>query len=327
MNLRLDPWSADYGPSMTSVDALDEETAQIEHEAEVPHDQWAPITPPESNVEHVAVVDGVRRADAYLRLEGNNSSVPVMLGTLATGALLLQLDTINELPHCLYRPTVQRLMLIMGDSKHLPTSLPIPGDYFNIEVQGDTPNQLMVELQNRMRKQESVIAAAINDEGCELVLADGPLQNVLKLTGSGVVGYIKSHRRMLLPDSLMPVLSQLDPGQRTPIVRMLSRNSNTYDRFTWYQRLARPLPGETALAGIVRLEVLADLGLEHAQLRASQTGSLLPRMVGGRHRDQRAPQNLAPIAALESELRRRMGAPELIRRQVAQAIQKLGSAS
>jgi hypothetical protein len=68
------------------------------------------------------------------------------------------------------------------------------------------------------------------------------------------------------------------------------------------------------LAGIVRIEVGAAVGLEKARHLASLSAQLLPRFASSSVRDPRAPQNLLPVGALEQEMRRRLGDPILLRR-------------
>lgn len=320
--LRFDPWRSDFGPSLVNLDALGEESAEVEYGVEIDPGKWTAIPCSSGDtVLRVALVDGVRRIENFLRWEDEATSVPLLLGSLAAGAICLELGRPANLRDALHTPFVSRLLCYFAKDVAagvLPKELPLPGIYELIGV--TKPNaDLTLELQQRMRQREGEIAMALHAQGHELVLADGPLHNMLAFSGSGVVGYVKSHHRMLLKDSQIPLLVKLAPGERTPIMRLTNSNDNSgYERLTWYLRLGPPMPGETALAGIVRLEVLADLGLEVAQRKAAETASLLPRLVSGRHRDARSPQNLAPIAALEKELRRRMGSPELVTRLLRQ---------
>jgi hypothetical protein len=68
------------------------------------------------------------------------------------------------------------------------------------------------------------------------------------------------------------------------------------------------------MAGIVRLEIAADAGLEHAQEVAEIAGGVLPQFGSQPGHDPRAPQNLYPVSALEATLRHRLGDAALIRR-------------
>jgi hypothetical protein len=80
--------------------------------------------------------------------------------------------------------------------------------------------------------------------------------------------------------------------------------------------LAPPQLGDSELAGIVRLEVSEAVGLDVAKRLADASAAVLPRFVPKRWRDPRSPQNLLPIGALETSLRRHMGDSRLIRRHI-----------
>jgi hypothetical protein len=80
--------------------------------------------------------------------------------------------------------------------------------------------------------------------------------------------------------------------------------------------LADPFPGASDLAGIARLEVSEIVGVEAARQLADASTAILPRFVPSRWRDPRSPQNLLPIGALETALRRQMGDGRLVRRHI-----------
>jgi hypothetical protein len=87
-----------------------------------------------------------------------------------------------------------------------------------------------------------------------------------------------------------------------------------YDRYSCFLRLAMPREVDHPLAGIVRVEVGAAVGIDKARRMASLSANLLPRFASASVRDPRAPQNLLPVGALEQEMRRRLGDPLLLRR-------------
>jgi hypothetical protein len=53
---------------------------------------------------------------------------------------------------------------------------------------------------------------------------------------------------------------------------------------------------------------------------ADRTAALLPGVASEPHMDPRAPQNLVPIAALERQLRHRMGEPGLVYRALRHGV-------
>ena len=319
MKLRLDPWSAEYGPSLSLSELEEDARSSTDLNVELETAHWRPIGSAESaGPDRLAVIDGVRRVEAHLRWEGEKSSKPALFGSLGAGALVLKLGVQARMEEALQLPLFRRLLSLLGDE--LP-QLAFPGQLEKRAIAGDDPERLVQDLQSQMRAAESSIAGDLSSSGVPLVLCDGPLQGIHKLGDAGVVGYVKSHRRLLIPNELVSTLLRLAPGERTPIFRLdAPPGSENYDRFTWYLRLAEPGLCETALAGVVRLEVQALHGLEHAQRRARETAALLPRLVGGRHRDPRSPQNLVPLGALERELRRRLGDAMLIQRQLRTAL-------
>jgi hypothetical protein len=305
LKLRIDPWSADYGPSLHLEE---EETPEIRLDLE---GDWVAHTPhPKDPPERVALVDGVRRMDLHLRLEDEVRSFAAAVGSLGVGALVITPGRSQSLSQALQHIEVQQLLLVAAPEG------PILADHITV-CTGPDPDSLMLTLQQRMRSLEAVVASRAAEE-VELVLADGPLQSIHDLNQQEVLGFIKSQHRQLLPADKMELVRQLQPGQRSPIFRL---GSSSYDRLSWYLRLASPALGETALAGIVRVEMLASYGLDRARQRADQVGLLLPRLRNHRHRDARSPQNLVPIAVLERALRHRLGDSGLRQRRLRQVLQ------
>ncbi len=74
------------------------------------------------------------------------------------------------------------------------------------------------------------------------------------------------------------------------------------------------------LAGVVRVEIGAAVGIERAKALAVLAAGMLPRFASSPTRDPRAPQNLLPVGALEQEMRRRMGDMTLIRRAIEKSL-------
>jgi hypothetical protein len=89
------------------------------------------------------------------------------------------------------------------------------------------------------------------------------------------------------------------------------------NRFSWYLKL--PGGGGSPWAGVVRLEAPADLTPDAARQLADRCAVTLPRLAATPYKDPRAPQNLVPIAGLESRLRRMLGDPRLLVRALTAA--------
>ena len=75
----------------------------------------------------------------------------------------------------------------------------------------------------------------------------------------------------------------------------------------------------------MRCEVAHAVGDEQTVELADLSASLLPQLASQAFRDPRAPQNLVPIAGLERELRRRLGAAPLIHRFVTEAVRSVAA--
>lgn len=246
--------------------------------------------------------------DLFLRWEDQVRSFPAAVGSLAVGTLLLRPENPQPLRQSLPEVVVEQLLLLAAATESEP---PLVAGMRSLFV-GEQQQDLMRGLQEEMRLQEALLASRLSEQH-ELVLADGPLQHTHQINDADVLGYIKSHHRPLLPPAEMELVGRLKAGQRTP---MFALGSAAYRRFSWYQRLEDPQTGETSMAGVVRLEMLARGGLARAQRRAEQLGVVLPRLRNYRHRDPRAPQNLIPIAMLERVLKHRLGDPALVQRRL-----------
>ena len=176
---------------------------------------------------------------------------------------------------------------------------------------GTDPNSPLDRLQHLMREAENALATRVVLDGATLVVADGPL----RLGEEGalpVVGVIKRFVRRYLGPEHESLLGRLGPGERTPVFALQDQQAAVRG-FSWYSRLVelrRPWHDHT---GLVRCEVRAAIGLDAALRLADRVAAILPTFAG-RAADPRTPQNLAPVAGLETWLRHRMGDRGMIRR-------------
>jgi hypothetical protein len=164
-----------------------------------------------------------------------------------------------------------------------------------------------------MRREEERLGRELASTDGALVIADGPL-TFEEASRAAVLGYIKRIFRLYLPRERLDLLARLRAGERTPLFAL--RSSRRFVRFSWFVRLASPQAADSELAGIARLEVSEAVGIEAALRLANASTVILPRFVPSRWRDPRSPQNLLPIGALETTLRRHMGDGRLIRRHI-----------
>jgi hypothetical protein len=166
-------------------------------------------------------------------------------------------------------------------------------------------------LTSARRQAETRVGNSLVEAGYPLVIVDGRL-NFDSSRTSMAVGLIKTMQRQYLEGEQLAVLSQLRPGTRSPIF-WVQRDRAVY---SWYVRLSEGRPIDHPWAGLARLETLDAMGLQPAVQLADLTAQHLAAFASDPAWDARAPQNLYPVAALESLLRHELGDHEWIRRHI-----------
>jgi uncharacterized protein len=311
MRLRVDPWDPEYGGSIEFEPDMGP-PAGLELDVEV-DGAWDPVavSSPRSGV-CCAFVDGVRRIDARLFAEDDSGSAPALAGSWAVGAGW------SSLPPKIADVRVGRELVVAGGLSADPLDIEIGARRLRFEprsVAGATPLEPIQGLQNGMREAEALLAQdLLSGGGVELVVSDGPLTY---FASGPAIGLVKRQSRAYLDGAHAQVLGRLQAGERTPIFKF---GEQRLERYSWYLCLAPRRVIDGAMAGLVRLEVLANGGIDHALELADLTSAVLPRFAPTPGRDPRAPQNLYPVSALEARLRHRLGDPALIRRALETAI-------
>jgi hypothetical protein len=263
---------------------------------------------------HVAFVDGVRRVEASLyEVSEMGGLARGVAGAHACGAVMV----VDGQPPSFARVAVTRHVIFgSGVRGELPA---IPGGWSwqPSSISDSDPDAPMAELQRRMRQAEAQLAEELCADGWFTVV-DGPLSYV-RSRDLPVVGYVKTHHRMLLTPAMHAAVPRLLPvGHRTSLFAHA-------DRYSAYLRLVDPDTHAGPWSGIVRLELPQSAGLADVVARANSVAGLLPRFAGIRHRDPRAPQNLQPVSALEKYLRHLLGQADLATRAVRDAVARLNS--
>jgi hypothetical protein len=307
--IRLDPWQVDYGAELQLDEG--EDTGQDEGVAldvELPSGEWRPISPGGTmRPAQMVFVDGVRRIEARLIIRREGRVSHGAFGSHAVGAV-----RVAEGAASWAVPRVGRLV-VMGSGETIDGPIAVTPDLiYNPISKFDTdPDAPLRAIQEQMRIEEEWLGKELADSEDTLVIADGPV-TFQEASRGAVLGYIKRIFKLYLPQEHLGLLARLATGERTPVFAL--RSSRRFVRFSWLLRLAAPQPGDSELAGIARLEVSETVGAEIARRLADASAGLLPRFVPGRWRDPRSPQNLLPIGALETSLRRHLGDGRLMRR-------------
>lgn len=308
----VDPWDPGYGLAFSEeleAGVLEDSTAELNLDLEIPATQWHPVNPdPAPRLPGtVLFLDGVRRIDARIWVHGSNPQPsPGIAASFAAG--LVCCDGAARVAEV----TVERGLFtaaseaadIITRSARYPARL----------AQGPGLDQLSLALQQRLTNAEVQLALTFRAQhptGDDLLVVDGPLRGRTHLDRT--VGYIKTHHASYLPAEQAAVVAALTPGQRTPAFTM----GTSWRRNSWYLQL----PGTPGVpwSGIVRLECSAELPPVDVTQLADLTARLLPPLASSPHKDPRAPQNLVPIGGLERELRHRLGDQQLLYRALRSA--------
>ncbi len=305
--LHVEGWAPEYG---APLDISEERTAKSPIDPTVETEQWEAIEGDASSApDVVAFVDGVRRIDARLTFDDPaEGPVPGIVGTFGVGATMWD----RSIPRSTYLDLSVERMAVMAKGVVAEFGsvggLPVTTE----SVAGDDPAELVRHFHGRMRAAEARLSSKLAARGT-LVIADGPIN---ELRAQPIVGFVKTHRVSYLGPEHGAVIGRLRAGRRTPLFLIAAEH---FARYSWYLRLA-DLPDGHSWTGVVRCEAPTALGLEQVIELASCTTALLPGVASEGHIDPRAPQNLVPIAALERQLRRRLGDQALVYRGLRAAV-------
>jgi hypothetical protein len=317
--LHVEGWAPEFGSPFETDDSLADD-GKVDETVEV-DGPWSPIPGVDDGIDVVAFVDGVRRVDARLTIDEPEGPVPGICGTLAVGAVCWD----RTIPRSrIERVRVERLA-VFGHGRAAPVPVAGPQLAYRSESVPDVdPGALVQRFHGAMRKAEAVLSEELAKKGT-FVVADGPIND---LSATEKVGYIKTHRAPYLSPVGAAIIARLRTAQRTPL--FLIGRGGAFPRYSWYLRLAE-IAGGHSWTGVVRAEVSSHLDLVTARRVADRTTALLPLVASQPHVEPRAPQNLVPIAALERELKRRLGDRTFVHRALRSAVMAmqpdLGAAS
>ncbi len=324
IRIKPHPWAQPY----EGVVAEEEEEEGpnkvfVDPQVEVPREKWAPRSPqePPDGLEAI-FVDGVRRIDVGVAEDDGGTLYWGMFGSYGVGAVVCrqgQAQVIEEV--------VERCLIMGGD--RIPQQLDIPCGsgllrYEGVSLSSNQPPEIRGHLQKLMLQREGSLVSRLGKEEGGLIVIDGPLTSRVA-KGVPVIGYVKTHHRSYLDEELFKVALRLSLGTRTPLFQIQGADpgdKDGVDRLSCYVRVSEPVPGHHAIGGIVRLEMWQVVGREVAARLADWATTILPRLASASHWDVRAPVNLYPVAALERELRHRLGDHYWVRRAILQFLQR-----
>ena len=311
LDLRLDPWEVEYGselPAGSPAEATPESAVDVAVERAA--DDWQPLEPRAGLAApaRLVFVDGVRRIEARVISRVGSVLCHGAFGSYAVGCV----EASRHVARLGEARVGRVLALDSGQSLADAVAVGPALHYRPVSSAASDVNEPLKRLQEEMRLAEEQLAREQADRADTLVVCDGPLSFADTLRG-GAIGLVKRIHELYVGGALLRSLERLPAGWRSPLFALASPR---FARYSWFLRLAATRPGDSELAGLVRLEVADAVGLEAARRLADATAAVLPRFAPSRGRDPRAPQNLLPIGALESQLRRRLGDPRLIRRHI-----------
>ena len=341
MQIRLDPWPVDTLDGQLTLRPF----AGLVYDAETP--RWAAIARkavPE-RLRQVLTIDGKPRMEARLLIDEAGKLSVAGFGAYVVGA-------VDLCPHGsrqaeLLGVRARRVLAYSDDyagegaaaleaARFSPLN-PHTGalEYQPHRFRGAQLEGPKSEVQRLMLSGEQTLAAELasalplddtdtNALPETLVLQDGPVR--LGAAGSALVGCVKTLHTDYLGADRIGLLSELRPGERTPILRFSVGDDGAghlegrEQRFTWYVRLCDAPFYQHPLAGVMRLEMHApedsDFVPRGVRDIADLSGALLCKLASSPHKDSRAPQNLIPTAALEQAMGRAMGSLELVTRRI-----------
>lgn len=323
MDFRLDSWRSDYAfPFEVQESEPDPADGAVDVAVEAPAHDWAAIAPHRDTppFEVVRFVDGVQNSDAVIWIDDPDRGQPYpgLVASWGAGVITSRRDGAE-----LERVVIERGVfsdarslgpIMAGNLTWRPrtpdTVVDADGGPMAPAPVGD-PMALRERLGAARRRLEDAVGQIADDAQDSLVVYDGLLHASSRPLSA--VGLAKRAHRIYLPEELQPLQRSLRCGERTPLFATDPQRR----RLSFYLALSDPLPPAVAEPGscVARIELSIGAGttVGAAAAFADRVAVTLPRYASEPHVDPRAPQNLMPIRSLESELRRRLGRPSVIR--------------
>lgn len=332
MNLRLDPWAAEYNTAYyADIADRDDGKVNIDASLEVAADDWHALRPIALDTvwTDMFFLDGSRRVEARVLLEQDRRQLAFgAMGTYAVGAV--SCCARFSRPASFFEDMrVKRICALssgydrVNEPKPLELTALAPFQLGNLhydivpteEIDADA---VVRKLQQEMLEAEKALAGNLADTYPDaLIVVDG--RRSLLSRERNLVGYVKTIHDIKINRQQLDMVQKLEQGERSPIY-LVNPGRSEQQYFEWFLRLRDPRPWLYSLAGMVRLQAYAGTNPEQyladTIMLANWLSATLPKLASRQHQDPRAPQQLLPVRALEAELRRRMGHPAVLRRRI-----------
>lgn len=327
MRLRLDPWAVEYNTAYHAEVAGDGRE-DVDTSVEGPWERHRPDAA-ETFWDDLYFLDGSRRIEARVLLEQDAAQIAFgALGSYGVGVVSCCARKGRRASFLCGEETLFVRRVCALSSGHSTADFALLATRsqlgeLNYQVVGTAERDadaVVRRLQYEMLDAEKQLASRLVAQNPEaLIICDGPRPF---LGGEkNVIGYLKTIHEPKISEAELNVVRALEQGERSPLYLVRTQDpENSY--FEWFLRLRDPRPWLYSLAGMVRLQAYAGPAWQE---RLSWTANLadwsclhLTPFASRQHQDPRAPQQLLPIRALESELARRMGSAQIIRRRVMQ---------
>jgi len=314
LSLSISSWDPAYGSAVDFREFQESDQQSLDDSVEMNSKNWEPIhgniidAPPE-----ILFVDGIQRVEARLEIYPPEFEVPQLALWAATGAGAVRWNR-KERKSQFFDLTHRRVVVLPKgiEISHIERLKRADIDFEICHARGTEFSDLQNEVHAQMAELEVQIVRTTTNSSGNMVIADGRIRSKHP---PRTLGYVKSHERRYLSGRPAETVPNLDIEQRTPIFLI----GGQYPRYSWYIRVGY-VPKGNRWQGIARLEVSAELELDHAIGLADISAVVIPIAAPPLYMDPRAPQNLVPIAALERELRRGLGDPELLNRKLKVAL-------
>ena len=229
-------------------------------------------------------LDGIQRSSTIAYVDG----VPLLHGTAAAAIRVRDTDgrmatwRTPSVHHAVYGSRA----LLGADTWQLLTDiLDARGQHLHdgdrdLPVPSRHPSSLLRQSLDALSRVRNDLERDMGDAWCDAhdtrpLYVDGSLRTSrTMMNGLGIVGVVKSHATLYVPDDVLPLVSALDAGQRTSVIAALD-NNDTPRFFTWYLRL-RNAAGHDPFFGLIRAETgVRDDDALTVEARASEISAWL----------------------------------------------------